>query len=264
MSAFSIRRRRPRITVALKDSVVEADVLGSVARLAREISAELSGLFLQDIDLLRVAELPLAIEISRVTSAPRRVEVDELGRQLASQAAAAERIVARAAQEAGVTWSFSIARGALTTLLAKAAGESDYTLVPAVRRAPWGYLEISGMPARRRPSLVAVVVDRSAAARRALDIARRLAAAEQRPLSVILTSASERAGERLRAETEAALAPQPARFSLLVGVSTSRVAQVVREQGTGLLVVPARGIAVVTDPALALRGDLGCAALLVR
>jgi len=47
-----------RITVALRGYAAEARLLHSAARLARDTTAELTGLFLEDIDLLRLAELP--------------------------------------------------------------------------------------------------------------------------------------------------------------------------------------------------------------
>jgi hypothetical protein len=261
------KQRIRRVTVALRGEAAEARLLGSAARLARDIAAELTGVFLEDIDLLRLAELPLAIEICRTTSRRRPVEPAELVRQLASQAASAEQVLARVAEDAGVAWSFRVARGVLTALLAEAAAEADVTLVPATRRALWAYGEAAaadrrGRGAGRAP--VAVVFDASAAASRALDVAVRLAAAEQRPLTVILSSPTAEAGERLREQARQALGTQAARFRLLVGPETARLLETVREQQPALLVVPALETSRVTDTVHALQRRLDCAALLVR
>jgi hypothetical protein len=261
---FRIRR----ITVALRGQAAEARLLGSAARLARETAAELSGVFLEDIDLLHLAELPLAIEICRATSVRRRVEAADLVRQLASQAVTAEQALARVAEDAGVAWSFRVARGVLTALLTEAAAEADITLLPAIRHALWTYGEGAAAHAGRsgeRRAPVAVVFDGSAAAVRALDVGLRLVAVEQRPLTVILSSPSWEAGERLREQAEQALGKQSVRFHMLVRPEIAQLLETVREQRTGILVVPVQEASLVTDTVHALqRHLLDCTTLLVR
>lgn len=270
MSTASAPYRIRRVTVALRGHAADADLLGSAARLARDTAAELSGVFLEDIDLLRLAELPLAIEICRSTCVRRRVEASEIGRQLASMAATAEEALARVARDAGVTWSFRVARGAVTALLTEAAAEADITLVPASRRAFWAYGErvVIGAPGRRlaaaAPAPLAVVFDGSDAAMRALDVGKRLVAAEQRPLTVIVLSSSEETGEELRARVAEALGAQPARVHMLVPGDTARLLQVVREQRVGMLVVPALETARLPKTLEALQDRLDCPTLLVR
>ena len=61
MSVPPEKTRMRRITVALRGHAAEARLLRSAARLARDTAAELTGVFLEDIDLLRLAELPLAL-----------------------------------------------------------------------------------------------------------------------------------------------------------------------------------------------------------
>lgn len=265
-SQFRVRR----ITVALRGQAADADLLGSAARLARESAAELSGVFLEDIDLLHLAELPLAIEICRSTCVRRRVEAGEIGRQLASLAATAERALARVAQDAGVTWSFRVARGAVTALLTEVAAEADITLVPAGRRAFWAYGEGASTGSRHERAAsafrapVAVVFDGSEAAMRALDVGVRLVAAERRPLTVFLLSGDEETGRELRARAEEALGAQAARIHMLVPGDTARLVQVVREQRVGMLVVPALETARLPKTLEALQERLDCPTLLVR
>ena len=86
------RPARPRrVTIALGPSTHDGQSLRALARLAREGAAELTGLFVEDDDLLRIASLPFAVEVCRATSVRRRVELAEVERQLRTQAAAAER-----------------------------------------------------------------------------------------------------------------------------------------------------------------------------
>lgn len=267
MSVPPEKARIRRITVILRGHAAEARLLSAAVRLARDAAAELTGVFLEDIDLLRLAELPLAIEICRSTSTRRPVEAAELARQLASQAAAAERALGQAAADAGVVWSFRVTRGAVPAMLMAAAAEADITLVDAARRPLWAYGEAAAADAGGRhegKAPIAVVFDRSAAAMRALDVGRRLAETEERPLTVILIPPTRQAGEGLREQAEQALGRQAARFCLLVHPETARLLDAVREQGPSMLVVPALEISLVTDTVHALQGRLRCPALLVR
>ncbi len=261
------KARIRRITVILRGHAAEARLLGSAVRLARDTAAELTGVFLEDIDLLRLAELPLAIEICRSTSTRRPVEAAELARQLASQAAAAEQALGRVAEDAGVAWSFRVARGAVTAMLMAAAAEADITLVAAARRALWAYGEAAAADAGPRGggrAPIAVVFDRSAAATRALDVGLRLAATEGRPLTIILTSSTWESGERVREQAELALGKQPARFHMLIHSEPARLLVAVREQRPSMLVLPAGETSLVTDTVHALQGRLDCPVLLVR
>jgi hypothetical protein len=261
------KARIRRITVILRGHAAEARLLSSAVWLARDTAAELTGVFLEDIDLLRLAELPLAIEICRSTNVRRRVEAVELARQLASQAAAAERALGRVAEDAGVAWSFRVARGAVTAMLMAAAAEADVTLVAAARRALWAYGEAAATDAGPRGggrAPIAVVFDRSAAATRALDVGLRLAATQGRPLTIILTSPTWEAGERLRQQAELALGKQPARFHILIHAGPARLLVAVREQRPSMLVLPAGETSLATDTVHALQGRLDCPALLVR
>ena len=228
-----------RITVALRGHGSDARLLDAAARLARETAAELTGVFLEDIDLLRLAELPLAIEICRTTNVRRRVEASEVVRELTAQAAAAEQALARVAAEAGVSWSFRVMRGALGALLESAADEADITIVAAAR-ASWGYRQRAGDDDRREQDTapVAVVFDASEPAKRALDIAARLAVAEKRPLTVILRSREADADENLREQAQLALGGLAVRFQVLGPPEDVSLTEFVRAQDPSMLVLP--------------------------
>lgn len=258
---------RRRITVALRGGSADLGLLGSAARLAQDIYAELSGVFLEDIELLRLAELPLAMEICTSTGARRPVDVGELSRRLASQAAAAEKALARAAEGAGIVWSFRVSRGVVAALLKQATAEADITLVAAAGSAPWrlggpAFALAGSRRGERAP--VTVVFDPSEPARRTLEVGLRLASVEQRPLTVILVSDAAPAGDRLREEAEAILRGRPARFRMLSPLRADDLARAVREQAAAMLALPAVGAPPLDEFLRAHLEALGCAALLVR
>lgn len=79
-----------------------------VARLAREMEAELLGLFIEDVELLRFAALPFAREIGGASASMRALSVSELERQFRAQTRELERVIA-AILGAG-SWSLRVAR----------------------------------------------------------------------------------------------------------------------------------------------------------
>ncbi len=259
--AQTVRARR--VTVALRGYGVDARLLDAAARLARDTTAELTGVFFEDIDLLRLAELPVAIEICRTTSVRRRVVAGEITRELTAQAAAAEQALGRVAAQAGVTWSFRVVRGAVRALLEAAAAEADITIVAAAHGALWGYRESAAQADRRAQdeAPVAVVFDASEPAKRALGIAVRLAVAEQRPLTVILSPGEGETGESLREQAQRALAGQSVRYHVLDAPQNSHLMAFLCAHVPSMLVVPVSPFA---DAVHDLQQRLDVPALLVR
>ncbi|HHP7234546.1 MAG TPA: universal stress protein, partial [Desulfobacterales bacterium] len=75
-----------RILVALDASPASVSALQTAVELAARLGARLVGLFVEDMNLLRVTQLPFAREISLFSPWFRRLESGELERQLRVQA----------------------------------------------------------------------------------------------------------------------------------------------------------------------------------
>ena len=118
---------RPRLVVALQAGIADPELEAAVA-LAGSLGAELLGLFVEDLDLLRFAALPFAHEIGIGSAARRRLDTAALERDLRAHAAEAERRLASFAARVRIPSAFRVARGvAHAELLAAAAaqGASD-------------------------------------------------------------------------------------------------------------------------------------------
>jgi hypothetical protein len=112
-----------RIVIELAPGPLQRESLEAAAALAVRVGAELVGIFVEDMDLLRFAALPFAREVCFVTAQRRRLEVPALERLLREHAAEAERTFAGMAGRAAVRHSFRVARGlAFRELLAAATG----------------------------------------------------------------------------------------------------------------------------------------------
>jgi hypothetical protein len=82
----------------------------AVARLAEEMQAELLGLFIEDVELLRFAALPFAAEVGFPSAVRRSVDLAGLERQMRTQAAGLRQALAVALDPTAVSWSFRVAR----------------------------------------------------------------------------------------------------------------------------------------------------------
>jgi len=114
---------RRRIVVALESGVPDSE-LEAAAAFARSLDAELLGLFVEDLDLLRFAALPFAHEIGVASATRRRLDPASLERDLRAHAAEAERRLAGAAARERVPSAFRVARGVAQAELLAAAAES--------------------------------------------------------------------------------------------------------------------------------------------
>jgi hypothetical protein len=95
----------------------------AVARLAQEMQAELLGLFIEDVELLRFAALPFAAEVGFPSAARRTLDVAAMERQLRTQAAALRQALAVALDPTAVSWSFRVARASPESALEAALAE---------------------------------------------------------------------------------------------------------------------------------------------
>jgi nucleotide-binding universal stress UspA family protein len=165
--------------------------LAALSLLAGRTPAEILGMFVEDIELLMLAELPIAREYCLLTHVERHLQAPDIERQFRIQARAAHQALAEIASRLGSTLSFRTVRGITTTLMREALTETDLILFGAGRgalRTPGGSTRAdTGRPSRRQP---VVVFDGSDAAQRALQVALQIAPDEVIPLTVILTASN--------------------------------------------------------------------------
>jgi nucleotide-binding universal stress UspA family protein len=124
------------ITVALDCSPHSIASLTAAAELARQMHADLTGIFVEDINLLRMAELPCSHEIRIYNTEPEKIERLQLERSLRLQAKEAERALQRIAQELMVEHSFRVYRGLVPKEVILAAHEADLLVLGRSGRSP--------------------------------------------------------------------------------------------------------------------------------
>jgi len=184
--------RRARILVMLGSTESDRAALEALRLLADTPPAEILGMFVEDIELLMLAELPIAREYCLLTHVERHLQTPDIERQFRIQARAAQQALAEIAGRLGSTLSFRTVRGITTALLREALAETDLMLFGAGRRAlrvPGGFTRATASRTSRQQP-VAVVFDGSDAAQRALQVALQIAPDEVIPLTVILTASN--------------------------------------------------------------------------
>ena len=124
-----------RILVALDASRQSRLALDAAAKLAEWHGAELQGIYVEDINLIRLASLPVGREIGPTSPSPHPIDSGLLARRLSSSAAEVEHRLAETAARRKVRWTFRVDRGDVTSVISQAAGDAD---IVALGRAGTG------------------------------------------------------------------------------------------------------------------------------
>lgn len=245
-----------RILVALDASPASLEGLKTAAELAERLNAELFGLFVEDIDLLRAVELPFAQEIGYLSQVGRRLEPSRLEQQLRGQAEQIRRALAAAADRRGLTWNFRTIRGPVARELISAGTEADLIVMGRSGRSFLGSRRVGSavraVIAQRRgltmilhrccePDQPVVVYDGTETARKALDAALHFMVDRQGPISVFLLADSKAEAQAFREAVAEQLKPHglKARFRPLISSNPMVVAHFVGMESTGPLLLPA-------------------------
>ncbi len=232
--------------------------------LAGESPAEIHGLFVEDIELLSLADLPLAREYCRLTHVERVVQVPELERQFRIQARAAEQALTALASRRGMQCSFRTVRGEPATLLRETLEAMDLMLLSATRHtlstADYRAFATRGRPVKRP---VTVVFDGSEVAQRALGVATQLARAGAAALTVLLVDDTSAAFDALRSQATEQIGTQPAEFREVVKPEMSELIRQVQSSRAGCLVIGRNEDLLTPNNIERLRHQPGCPVVLV-
>lgn len=260
-----------RILLAFDAVAHSPTALESVVALAARLDAELLGLFIEDINLLRFAGLPFAREIGLTSATARPLRNPDMERALRVQAARAEAALAREAGRLKLRWSFRVTRGQLVTQVTEIALETDLVAITpaegALARVRWtgsvAGAVLHGAPLR---APLVLLYDGSPGAQRALSFAAQLAHADDNTVTVLTVASESTEHARLRAEAEAGLAAQGAVMQPgpLVRPDRALIAAALRAVHAGTLVLAADSPTLGSEAVHVLLDTLDCAAVVVR
>jgi hypothetical protein len=250
-----------RIAVTLDAFDISAAALEQAARLAGRMGAKLEGIFVEDIDLLNLAELPFLCEVrksSRSVEAMNPVRMEQEFRVLARRA---EHLLGIQAARHHVAWSFRIWRGSIDTDLLNAVVEVD---VLALTRL--GSVLTRGHITRSGHNAIAVLYGDSQSGRRALETATTMAIEQQATLNILLPAAGETEPVTLQQEVLTRLGGQagPVQFVALPDASLPAVVETLADTGSNALILQRDHELLHTPTLRQCLNSLNCPLLVVR
>ncbi|MFI5181527.1 MAG: universal stress protein [Thermoanaerobaculia bacterium] len=121
--------RTRRILVAMDGSPGSRAALEAAARLGLTAGAELSGLFIEDVELIRLAGLPFAREAGVSSGMFRRLEAVDVERQFHVAAEAARELLREAFWSMALPSTFRVVRGRVVPEILAASRDADVVAV---------------------------------------------------------------------------------------------------------------------------------------
>ena len=272
-----------RILVALDASPHSLAALEAAVDLAARFQAELAGLFVEDENLLRLADLPFVSEVGIFTATRRRIDGKELERQIRVQSRRARRVFTVTTERARVRWSFRVVRGTVLSEVLTAAAEADMLVLgkagwSLLRRGRLGSTVRGILPERFGLALIlkegtclgarlAVVYDGSPTAERALIAADTLRQEpdDDQALIVLLLAEEPQRALTLQAQAASRLADRDAvaRYRSLTSANVLRLVDILQAEECGTLVLPAQTSALQNSVLVTLLENLDLPVLLV-
>lgn len=189
-----------RIVVVLDAAAENRTAIDTAARLAARWKVPLHGVFVEDDDLIRLANLPFARQVTLLLGV-EPINREQAERQMRAYAEQARRDLAAGARHQGVAWTFEVVRGGSGTPLG-AGSHTDFLVCSTMTRPIGGHFRVecrwwsSGFAShaasfllahrdRREGMVAALVSDLDPASERLLAAAARLAEANGSGLTVI-------------------------------------------------------------------------------
>jgi nucleotide-binding universal stress UspA family protein len=229
------------IVATLDASESGRPALETAVRLAAVLGAELEGIFVEDINLIRLAGLPFLREV-RPSLAEEEISTQRMQRELRTLARHAERMLAQAAREMGVPWSFQVWRGrAEAASLARAFGADILSLgrvSSLVSSRVWATTRPLARQSREQDTSISVLFSNSEQAVRAVTTACSLAKDMNARLTVMLSEnqAADMPGLKEKARIILDLHEQPARFVKITGTDVQSLVQAAGASGISILI----------------------------
>jgi nucleotide-binding universal stress UspA family protein len=270
-----------RILVALDASPESLAALEHAADLAARLQAELAGLFIEDEDLLNLARLPFAREVSRLTRAGRALDAEILEEELRAQAALSRRALKEMAEAMNLRWSFRVLRGRVERELETAASETDLlalgrrpqriggerlgrTTARMVKELHCSVL-LSGAKRAAPDAPVAILYTEASCADAALALAGQAAREEKRPLLVIISAKDQAEFEARRKRVQERLHGEAIKLQIRAAIGGDGAARhIVERAGPRLLVLGCDAAGRLPADWAEAAGNVDCPVLVVR
>jgi len=121
-----------RVLVAMDASPHSRAALEAAIELASHFEAELRGLFVEDINMLRAVGLPFSRVLGQFSASWRPIDAREIERRLRTRARQIQRLFRELTERSTLSTSFHVARGTVAREILAAAQEADVLVLGRV------------------------------------------------------------------------------------------------------------------------------------
>jgi nucleotide-binding universal stress UspA family protein len=268
-----------RILIALDASPSSLAALKMAAELANRHQAELIGIYVEDINLLRSADLPFSREVGVYSAIARTLDKHQIESELRTQARRVEQMLSRIARSTNLRWSFRNVRGSIHSELINAARETDLIILG---KRGWSAGVRIGSTARHLAALapvrsmimertvhpgtpILVVYDGSEQSQKALKTAGRICQAESQ-LTILIPAPSQEIAERLYQQIETWVSDQEfqVQFRWVPDMDERRIGSIAKSQGCEIVILPADSPQLHPEAISRMLEKADCAVLFVR
>lgn len=207
-----------------------SETLEMASALAARVGADLEVVFVEDEDLLRIADLPVTREIDRLSATTREIDSGRMLQALQGEARRLRREVARIGKTSSVRSTVRIVRGQILSEALNASARTEVTFIHGVVHAPPGeHSPRRAAKSRGSPSLVRLasatpgrkpvwtLFEGGAAGVRTLQVAAKLTRALECRLTVLLPYQRSEQAERLEHEARTVVDQAELRFFEVAG-----------------------------------------------
>lgn len=173
------------ILVALDDACSDHETMELAAHLAADLHAELQGLYVEDVNVLRMAALPFTEEITTASGMARPIDAQSMERAMQNKAAHVRELMERTAASVQIRCSFSVERGHMPHCVLLATRAADLVLFGSRSHAPTVRPPL-GIRTRTAVHPIVAAVDAQAVSERTLATAAAIGSAQGRGLIVLI------------------------------------------------------------------------------
>jgi nucleotide-binding universal stress UspA family protein len=268
-----------RILVVVDTSRQSLLALQIAASLASRLDAEVIGIFVEDINLFRLTELPFIQEVSYYSARPYPLSSQSLERQMRASSRRLREIIQMFSASSNLRWSLETARGSYPRDLLASVLDTDLLILvqsglPGMRRVGPVVRSLIQQPPRQALIVnlpvepgkqVTILYDGSESSKKAL-LAGELVIAAENPVVVLIIAKDFEQALRLQAQAQAELAPFPqqVRYHWLRSADVILLTKFSRREKCGVLVIPAESDSLPIDKMLSLLDRTECSVLLVH
>lgn len=278
MSDAELGPARLRIVVSFDTTPAGEAALEAAIGLAAALDAEVAGLFVEDVGLMRMASLPFTREFGLTSALLRPIETADIERALRLQAQQTRALLAAAAAALNLRWSFQVVRGqsvnavfefgedcALVVLgptspgvAVRSLGRSVAASSESAASGRQGFRHLSTRP-------VAALFSGSERGMRSLAAAHALATRAGTRLTLLITADTAEEFDRWRQQARSWLVPRgaAARYAWLKGRDVESILEAVGAENASAFVLHEDEAPADRRALRSLLAELGCPLILV-